>query len=164
MDAARDAAFTLQKVSQELASNQEQLEAAKKTYEGLVKMRDQTVATARKRIEKIKQNLSEKERNEALANLTETANSMINETNSHGDQLNRLDEIAQNGRDTSAARLKVAQGEMNFDKLDEMEEQENALKDQALADFMAKEGITAPAATTEQPQAVTQSNGPDNHL
>lgn len=164
MDAAKEAAFNLQKVDTDLTHNQEQLDAASKTYDGLVKMRDQTVKQARERIEKIKSSLSEADRNKALSNLTEVANSMISETNSHGEQLNRLDEIAENQRATSAARLKVAQGSMNLDKIDEMEAQDNALKDQALADFMAKEGITNPnAPTTQTAQVAVAATAGDEH-
>jgi phage shock protein A len=155
-DGARDAAFQLEKITKDLENNKSQLEAANESYNGFVKMRDQAVKQAKERIEKIKSNISETDRNKALSGITEMANSMNLETNSHGEQLARLDEIADNARAESAARLKVAQGQVDFSKIDEIEKQDEALKDNALADFMAREGIslpgtTAPVATAETP-------------
>ncbi len=70
------------------------------------------------------------------------------------DELKRLGEIATTAKEESAARLKVAQDSTSLDKFDEMEKQENALKDDALANFLAKGGISLPPPSISEQQKV----------
>ena len=157
--AAAPLALQLQKTKEEYASNQEQLASANNTYQQLVTMRDAAIQKAKDQINEIKQNLSEKQRNEALANLTESANGMINQIGSHADTLGRLSQIAADGKNKANARLKVASGSLNTGDAANYVAEQGALGDAALAQFMADQGL-APKADAAPVADKTDSMGP----
>jgi phage shock protein A len=160
-NAAKPLALQLQKDKESLAENQTQLQTANATYQQLVIARDAAIQKAKDTIGQIKNDLSEKQRGEALANLTETANGMISQIGGHADTLNRLSEIAAEGKNAANARLKVAAGSLATGDAQSYIQEQDALGDAALASFMAEQGIapagaSAPAADKASSMGVTE--------
>ena len=149
--AAGQYALRLQTVDRELEENRKQLEQAETTYKDLLKARDVAVSSARAKIESLRSSISDLKMKRAMAELTEMASGMIGSIGGSGDTLDRLQTMVEDERTKAAGRARVARDSMDMSGVQLKEAEQNALADQALADFAAKEGIAldpAPAAGT----------------
>jgi len=160
--AAAQYALRLQTVSRELEENRKQLEQAETTYKDLLKARDVAVNNARAKIESLKSSISDMKMKRALAELTEMASGMISSIGGSGDTLDRLQTMVEEERNKAAGRARVARDSMDMSGVQLKEAEQNALAEQALADFAAKEGIAleplaagSPASPTAEAPAKT---------
>ena len=67
---------------------------------------------------------------------------MISNIGGAGDTLSRLHEMVEEERTKAAGRARVARDSIDMSEVDIKESEMNALADQALADFAAREGIS----------------------
>jgi len=152
--AAAQYALRLQTVSRELEENRKQLEQAETTYKDLLKARDVAVSSARAKIESLRSSISDMKMKRAMAELTEMASGMISTIGGSGDTLDRLQTMVEDERTKAAGRARVARDSLDMSGVQLKEAEQNALADQALADFAAKEGIALePASGTGTPAA-----------
>lgn len=162
--AAAQYALRLQTVSRELEENRKQLEQAETTYKDLLKARDVAVSNARSKIESLKSSISDMKMKKAMAELTEMAAGMITSIGGSGDTLDRLQTMVEEERNKAAGRARVAKDSMDMSGVQLKEAEQNALADQALADFAAREGIAldsnSPAGQTPASEAPVKSMGP----
>ncbi|MEW6303060.1 MAG: hypothetical protein AB1705_06290, partial [Verrucomicrobiota bacterium] len=163
--AAGQYALRLQTITQQLAENRTQLGQAETTYKELIKARDVSVKAAQAKIESLKHSLDDLKVKKATAELTEMASGMISEIGGSGDTLNRLHEMVEEERTKAAGRARVAKDSLNMADINLQEAEQEALADQALADFAAKEGIAldpsaAPAPTPSASEPGVKSMGP----
>lgn len=164
-DAAAQYALRLQTVERELEENRGQLEQAEKTYKDLVKARDVAITAARSKIEALKSSISDLKMKRAMAELTEMASGMITGIGNSGETLDRLTNIVEEERSKAAGRARVARDSMDTSGIQIKEAEQNALAQQALADFAAKEGIAlepaaASSGTSGTPSQPVRSMGP----
>jgi phage shock protein A len=155
--AAGQYALRLQTIEQQLTENRTQLEQAEKTYKDLVKARDVAVQTARAKIESLKGAINDMRMNQAMAELHEMSAGMISNIGGAGDTLNRLESMVSEERDRAAGRARVARDAVDMTGVEVKEAEMNALADQALADFAAREGISIKGAA--QPAPAERSMG-----
>ncbi|HYH46639.1 MAG TPA: PspA/IM30 family protein [Thermoanaerobaculia bacterium] len=134
-------ALRLQTVTSELQENRKQLEQAEETYKNLVKARDVAVNAAKTKIDMLKHSLDDLKVKKAMAELTEMASGMISSIGGSGDTLDRLHTMVEEEREHAAGRARVARDSLNTSELDMKEAEQQALADQALAEFAANEGI-----------------------
>jgi phage shock protein A len=153
--AAAQYALRLQTVSRELEENRKQLEQAETTYKDLLKARDVAVSSARAKIESLRSSLSDLKMKRAMAELTEMASGMISSIGGSGDTLDRLQGMVEEERNKAAGRARVARDSLDMSGVQLKEAEQNALADQALADFAAKEGIALDPATSSGPAPAT---------
>jgi phage shock protein A len=149
--AAGQYALRLQTVEQQLTENRVQLEQAETTYKNLIKARDVAVQTARAKIESLKGAINDMRMNQAMAELHEMSAGMITNIGGAGDTLNRLETMVTEERDKAAGRARVARDAVDMSGIEVKEAEMNALADQALADFAAREGISIKGAAAPQP-------------
>ena len=142
--AAGQYALRLQTVEAQLAENRKQLEQAEATYQNLVKARDVAVQTARAKIESLRGAINDMRRNQAMAEIHEMASGMISSIGGAGDTLNRLHEMVEEERTKAAGRARMAKDSIDMSGVEVKEAELNALADQALADFAAREGLSLP--------------------
>jgi len=140
-DVASQAALRLQTVQRELEENRTQLAQAETTYKELIKARDVSVKAAQTKIESLKHSLDDLKIKRATAELTEMASGMISTIGGSGDTLDRLHGMVEEEREKAAGRARVARDSLNTNDFQMKEAEQNALADQALADFAAKEGL-----------------------
>lgn len=145
-NAAAQYALRLQTVERELDENRAQMEQAEKTYSDLVKARDVAINAARQKIESLKSSISDLKMKRAMAELTEMASGMITTIGSSGETLDRLHNIVEEERQKAAGRARVARDSLDTSGVMIKEAEQNALAEQALADFAAKEGIPLEAS------------------
>jgi phage shock protein A len=151
--AAAQYALRLQTVSRELEENRKQLGQSETTYKDLLKARDVAVSSARAKIEALRSGISDMKMKRALAELTEMASGMISTIGGSGDTLDRLQTMVEEERTKAAGRARVARDSMDMSGIQLKESEQNALAEQALADFAAKEGIAL------EPSAASGSSG-----
>lgn len=157
--AAGQYALRLQTIEAQLAENRAQLEQAEGTYKNLVKARDVAVQTAKAKIESLKGAINDMRMNQAMAEIHEMASGMISNIGGSGDTLNRLHEMVEEERTRAAGRARVAKDSVDISGIEVQEAELNALADQALADFAAREGISLPGeAAAPAPAARTMGS------
>ena len=144
-------ALQLKSVREQLEENRGQLEQAEETYKQLVKARDVSVREAKSKIESLKRMMTETEMLEAQAELQEMAQGMITSIGGSGDTLSRVEEYLSERRDKAAGRARVAADSIDTSEVEVMEAEQDALADQALAEFAAAYGLDMPAAPEAAP-------------
>jgi hypothetical protein len=87
---------------------------------------------------------------------------MISNIGATGETLDRLSQIAEEGNNQAKARLTVAAGALDISDANTYIEEQQALGDAALAQFMAEQGITPAGATDAPATDKTDSMGPVN--
>lgn len=165
-EAAGQYALRLQSVRQQLEENRIQLEQAEETYQNLVKARDVSIQQAQAKIRELKHALDDLKIQRATAELSEMASGMISEIGSSGDTLSRLHEMVEEERTKAAGRARVARDSVSFQDVHLKDAEQDALAEQALAEFAAEAGITlepevpVEAETSETPEAPAKTMGP----
>ena len=144
-------------MERELAENRTQLQSAEETYQNLIKARDVAVSSARAKIEGLKGAINDMRMKQAMAEIHEMSAGMVANIGGSGDTLNRLDEMVEEERTKAAGRARVARDALDMGEIKIKEAEMNALADQALADFAAREGLTLPGA--EAPPAAPRTMG-----
>jgi len=149
--AAGQYALQLRTVKEQLEENRQQLEAAEQTYQKLVKTRDVAVTEARAKIESLKRMISETELMEAQAELQEMAQGMISSIGGTGDTISRVEEYLTERRDKAAGRARVASSSIDISEVQLKEAEQEAMADQALAEFASAYGLDlGPAEVTPE--------------
>ena len=148
--AAAQYALRLQTVERELAENRGQLEQAEQTYKDMVKARDLAISTARAKIEGLRGAIADMRMKSAMAEMHEMAAGMIGEIGGSGDTLNRLHDMVEEERQKAAGRARVARDSVDMSEINLKEAEMNALADQALADFAAREGLSLESSQPAQ--------------
>jgi phage shock protein A len=154
-NAAGQYALRLQTVQRELGENRAQLEQAENTYRDLIKARDVAVSSARAKIESLKGAINDMRMNQAMAEMNEMASGMVASIGGGGDTLNRLHEIVEEERTRAAGRARVAKDSIDMSQVQLKENELQALSDQALADFAAREGIVLEGGAAAAPATRT---------
>lgn len=137
--AAGQYALRLQTVERELAENRKQMDQAETTYKELVRARDVAFSIARAKIETLKSGISDLKMKRAMAEITEMASGMVTQLGGSGDNLNRLDAMVQEERYKAAGRVRVAVDSLDMHDVHLKEAEQQALAEQALEQFEAKE-------------------------
>lgn len=140
-DMAGQYAVRLQTVTRELEEDRKQLEQAEKTYKELIKARDVSVKAAQTKIESLRSGLDDLKIKRATAELAEMASGMISQIGGAGDTLDRLTKMVEEERSVAAGRARVAKDSIDTSEVNLKEAEQQAMAQQALADFAAKEGI-----------------------
>ena len=155
-DLAGQLALRLQTVTRELEENRKQASQADDTYKNLLKARDVSIKAARDKIEKLRYSLDDLKVKKAMAEMTEMASGMVSQIGGAGDTLDRLHTMVEEEREKASGRMRVARDSFDTRDIQMKEAEQQALAEQALADFAAKEGIAIPGAPA---QAVAEGAG-----
>ncbi len=158
-DAAGQYALRLQTVERELAENRRQLEQAEQTYKELVKARDVAVASAKAKIENLKGAIADMRMKQAMAEMHEMASGMVSEIGGAGETLNRLHEMVEEERTAAAGKARMARDSLEMSDIKIKASEMNALADQALAEFAAKEGLSLKEEPAIAPPAGERTMG-----
>ncbi len=134
-------ALRLQKVKAEVEENRQQLKDAETTYKELLNARDVAKRSVEEKIAALKRDISDMKMDTAMADLNEMAAGMIGEIGGSGDTLDRLEEMVREEKDEAAGRARVAKDSIDTTELKEIEAEQDAMEDMALADFAAEAGI-----------------------
>lgn len=144
---AGELALRLSNLKADLARNREQMKIAEQSYQTAVKQVSMAQTEFSKKMEQLKNKLNQAKINEALAAATSASANMSFKIGDLGDSLGRVDEILTDrsakaeGKIRATSDLVAAQSsEINL-----KEEEQKALGEQALAEFMSAQGLSMPA-------------------
>ena len=157
---AGELALRLQTISRELEENRKQATQADDTYKNLLKARDIAIKAARDKIEKLRFSLDDLKVKKAMAEMTEMATGMVNQIGGAGETLDRLHTMVEEEREKAAGRVRVARDSFDTRDIQMKEAEQQALAEQALADFAAKEGIALPGAPAPVAEGGAKTMGP----
>jgi phage shock protein A len=118
------------------------------------------VTEARAKIEKLSRMISETELLEAQAELQEMAAGMVGSLGGSGDTLNRVEEYLTERRDKAAGRARVAKGSIDTTDVQLKANEQDALGQQALAEFAASYGLQMPASAAQAAPAAGDAAAP----
>ena len=130
---------------------------AEKTYKDLVRARDVAVSVAKSKIEALKSGISDMKMRRAMAEITEMATGMVGQVGGSGDTLNRLEEMVNDERYKEAGRVRVAIDSLEINDVNLREAEQEAMADEALANFEAQQAggeLTAGTPKTLQATVV----------
>ncbi len=150
---AGEYAMKLKNVDKEHDEMLAQLEGAELRYKELVKARDVSVSSAKKKIEDLARNIDDMKVQTAMADLNEMASGMITHIGGSGDTLNRLEGMVEEERNLAAGRARVAKDSIDMGDINMQVAEEEALAEMALADFAAAEGIELESTTAINSEA-----------
>jgi len=157
-------ALRLQTVTTELKENNLQLEQAEKTYKELIRARDVAIKAAQAKIESLRRGIDDLKIKKATAELAEMASGMISEIGGSGDTLNRLQQMVEDERAKAGGRARVARDTMMTADLSLQEAEQDALAEQALADFAAKEGLMLDSGIPSTPASSVNVEAPQKSM
>jgi phage shock protein A len=148
---AGELALRLQTVKSELTRNKDQFTIAEKTYQTSVKQVSLAQAEFNRKMETLKTKLNQAKINEALASATAASANMSFKVGDIGDSLGRVDEIVTERAAKAEGKIRATSDLVNAQgaEVQIKEEEQKALADQALAEFMAAQGMPLPAASKE---------------
>ncbi|MBV8515891.1 MAG: hypothetical protein JO197_00685 [Acidobacteria bacterium] len=138
-NAAASYALRLQTTRRELAENRTQLTHAETTYKELIKARDVSVHAAQLKLEQLKSGLDDARVQRATAELATLASGTITSIGGAGDTLDRVHRMVAEQRELAAGRTRSP---LQIAEVSVREEEERAVAEQALAEFVANEGIS----------------------
>lgn len=163
-EAAGQYALRLQSVTRELEENRAQLKQAEETYQNLLKSRDVAITAAKSKLDSLKGAIEDMKMKKAMAEMTEMASGMITSIGGAGDTLDRLQGMVEEERNKAAGRARLAKDSLDMSEVNLKAGEQQAMADQALADFAAKEGIVfdapAGAAPVAAPAPAAKTMGP----
>lgn len=149
-------ALQFQTITQQLDENRKQLEQAEETYQQLTHARDEAIKAAEKKLQELRTGLDDLKIKRATAELSEMASGMISSIGGSGDILNRLHAMVEEDRQKAAGRARVARDSIGTGDRSLKKEEQEALAEQALADFAAREGL--PLEPKESPSTAPSPN------
>ena len=150
-EAAR-VALQAKNLSQSIADNEAQYNQAESMYKNLTKQRDVYSRDAQRRIDNIKQKLSQADIAESQAKLAEIASNTSFDLAGTGATLERLEEKLDERVSDAMGKARVASDSIAGGSWNNKAQEESAMEAAALAEFLNMQGMTAPVAA--KPQAV----------
>jgi len=145
---AGELAVRLQNLKSELARNKDQYAIAEKTYQTSVKQVSLAQGEFNRKMEALKTKLNQAKINEALASATAASANMSFGIGDLGDSLGRVDEVVTERAAKAEGKIRATSDLVNAQgaEIQIKEEEQKALADQALAEFMATQGMAVPVA------------------
>jgi phage shock protein A len=159
LDLAGSLARELQELKADLATDSQELQETEEAYQ--VNLRQAKVAQQefQDKVRRLEKQLSQVLIKEAQAEAATALSSVAFKVGDLGDTMKTVEEILQKRYEVSAGKARVARDMVDMDAVREKEAERKALEQNALAEFLASQGIQAAAPASATP-AVKQL-GPD---
>lgn len=153
-------ALQAKNLSQALAENEAQFAQTDEMYKNMTKQRDVYIRDAQRRIDTIKQKLSQAEIAESQAKLAEIATATSFNMAGSGASLERLEEKLDDRVAQAQGKARVASDSIAGGSWNAKAEEEAALEAAALHEFTSMMGIEQPAAKVGQTQMLPATEMP----
>ena len=160
MELAGSLARELQDLKSDLTTDTSELSDTEEAYQANLRQAKVAQKEFEDKIQKLQQQISQVKIKEAQAEAAAALGNVAFKVGDLGDTLKTVEEVLQKRYETSAGKARLAKDMVDMDQVQEKENERKALEQNALADFLASQGIQAtPAAGTEAPP-VTKEMGP----
>jgi len=164
MDLAGSLARELQELKADLGTDTQELSETEEAYQANLRQARISQKEFEDKVRRLEKQLSQVKIKEAQAEAAAALGSAAFTVGDLGDTMKAVEEILAKRYEVSAGKARVAKDLVDLEKVQEKEGERKALEQAALADFLASQGIQAPAAA-EAPAAAkeigpAQSPGP----
>ncbi len=160
MDLAGSLARELQELKADLTVDTQELAETEEAYQGNRLQAKVAQKEFEEKIRKLEKQLSQVQIKEAEAEAAAALGSAAFKVGDLGDTMKTVEDVLAKRYERSAGKARVAKDMVNMDTVAEKENERKALEQAALADFLASQGIQAPASP-ETP-AASKEIGPKN--
>jgi len=152
MDLAGSLARELQELKTDLTIDTQELAETEEAYQGNLRQAKVAQKEFEEKVRKLEKQLSQVQIKEAEAEAAAALGSAAFKVGDLGDTMKTVEDVLAKRYEKSAGKARVAKDMVNMEAVVEKENERKALEQVALADFLASQGIQAPAST-ETPAA-----------
>jgi len=152
MDLAGSLARELQELKADLTIDTQELAETEEAYQGNLRQAKVAQKEFEEKVRKLEKQLSQVQIKEAEAEAAAALGSAAFKVGDLGDTMKTVEDVLAKRYEKSAGKARVAKDMVNMEAVVEKENERKALEQVALADFLASQGIQAPAST-ETPAA-----------
>jgi phage shock protein A len=152
MELAGSLARELQELKTDLTADSQELAGTEEAYQANLRQAKVAQKEFEDKVRKLEKQLSQVQVKEAQAEAAAALGSAAFKVGDLGDTMKTVEDILAKRYELSAGKARVATDMVNMDTVVEKENERKALEQTALADFLASQGIQAPA-TSETPEA-----------
>ena len=160
MELAGTLARELQELKADLAIDSAELKETEEAYEANMRQAKLAQREFEDKVRRLEKQLSQVKIKEAQAEAASALSSVAFKVGDLGDTMKRVDEILQKRYEVSAGKARVAKDMVDMEAITEKENERKALEQQALAEFLASQGIQATPAAESQAAPAVKEIGP----
>ena len=147
MELAGSLARELQELKADLTVDSGELQETEQAYQANLRQAKVSQRDFEEKIRRLETQLSQVKIKEAQAEAATALSSVAFNVGDLGDTMKTVEEVLQKRYEVSAGKARVAKDMVNMEHVEEKENERKALEQNALAEFLASQGIsTAPAA------------------
>ncbi len=155
MDLAGSLARELQEVKADLTTDTQELSETEEAYQGNLRQAKLAQKEFEEKVRRMEKQLSQVKIKEAQAEAAAALSSAAFTVGDLGDTMKTVEEVLAKRYEVSAGKARVAKDLVDMNQIQEKESERKALEQAALAEFLASQGIQAPAAA-EAPTAAKE--------
>lgn len=160
LDLAGSLARELQELKADLATDTAELNETEEAYQANLRQAKVAQREFEDKIRALEKQMSQVKVKEAQAEAAGALSSVAFKVGDLGDTMKTVEEVLQKRYETSAGKARLAKDLVDMDQVREKETERKNLEQSALAEFLASQGIAAPAAEGTQPAPETKEIGP----
>ncbi|MEN6309644.1 MAG: hypothetical protein ABFD91_17995 [Anaerohalosphaeraceae bacterium] len=151
LELAGSLARELQELKSDLLTDTQELKETEDAYQANLRQAKLAQKEFEEKIRKLDKQLSQVKIKEAQAEAASALGNVAFKVGDMGDTMKTVEEVLAKRYEVSAGKARVAKDIVDMDQLREKETERKALEQNALAEFLANQGIQAPAATQSAP-------------
>jgi phage shock protein A len=156
MELAGSLARELQELKADLTTDTEELNETEEGYQANLRQAKVAQRDFEDKITRLDRQLSQVKVKEAQAEAASALGSVAFKVGDLGDTMKTVEEVLNKRYEMSAGKARVAKDIVDIDAVAEKENERKALEQGALAEFLASQGIAAPAPATSETDAAAQ--------
>jgi phage shock protein A len=148
MELAGSLARELQELKGDLTTDTEELKQTEEGYQANLRQAKEAQKEFEEKITRLDRQLSQVKVKEAQAEAAAALGNVAFKVGDLGDTMKTVEEVLNKRYEMSAGKARLAKDMVNMDQVQEKESERKALEQGALAEFLASQGIAAPASAT----------------
>lgn len=148
MELAGALARELQELKADLATDTEELKETEEAYQNNLRQAKVVQREFEDKVRRLEKQLSQVQIKEAQAEAAAALGNTAFKVGDLGDTLKDVEGVLEKRYEISAGKARVAKDMVNMAEIQEKEGERKALEQNALAEFLASQGVQAPAAST----------------
>jgi DNA repair exonuclease SbcCD ATPase subunit len=143
----------LQELKADLTTDTQELSETEEAYQGNLRQARLSQKEFEDKVRKLETQLSQVKIKEAEAEAAAALHGAAFKVGDLGDTMKTVEEVLAKRYEVSAGKARVARDMVDMEKIQEKENERKALEQAALAEFLASQGIQAPASSETPPAA-----------
>jgi len=161
LELAGTLARELQELKADLQTDSHELQETEEAYQANLRQAKVTQQEFQDKVRKLEKQLSQVQIKEAQAEAATALSSVAFKVGDLGDTMKTVEDVLQKRYEVSAGKARVAHDMVDLGAIQEKETERKALEQQALAEFLASQGVQATPASSPTSTPATKEIGPN---